>query len=363
MSYKVFIKVFFEKSKYMIMYSLSIITFWYVLFFQVASVGYSTYYEKKIPDIEIYGENAENNYMLYNSLDASAAAKLKEEGVKVYGMTVRNLYTFSDAFYQVSYRIYGAEELFINELEHYLKRGELPFEGKTEAVIGSNVAKFYQVKVGDVLDMPITLDEDTGHADQKYTVSGILADDAHFFQDGIYISKATCEKAGGTAVDNTLYVYGGNQKSCERILGQLKEREEQLRVGGVTGHFINKGSLSETIRDALLKTIPLSAVVLSAIFMSLLKYTGRKIGLMKALGVSDRHLMRLLMKGFGVYNLAGMLLSYLSLIFVRVGFGVPLPAPVILYSVYSFAVIFAVTIAILFILCKKISPRLAMYRY
>lgn len=365
MNYKIFIKVFFEKSKYLIMYSLSIITFWYALFFNVVSVAESAHYEERMPDIEIYGRpvDIENSYTLYSDLDSSIRNDLMEEGVESYGLTVRNLYTFSDAYYHVSYRIYGAEDEFLNELTEYLKRGKLPETGKTEAVIGSNVAEFLGVRVGDVLNVPVTLDEHADTASREYIVSGIIAADAAFFSDGIYISKDTYRSLEQAVNDNTLFVYTKTEKTYQDIMRQLKWQKDADDIGGFIHHYEDKASLDEAIRIALIETVPLSAIVLTAIFVSLMKYTGRKIGLMKALGISDTDIMKLMMKGFGVYNLVGMLLSYLSLGFIMLGLGFPLPVPAILYSIYSFTIIFAVTIIILFILCKKISPRLAMYPY
>lgn len=363
MNYKIFIKVFFEKSKYLIMYSLSIITFWYALFINIASDTYNAYYQKSMPDIEVYGDtaNIENSYMLYKGLDSSIKNELMQEGAVSYGLTVRNLYTFSDAYYHVSYRIYGAENEFLNKLSSYLKKGRLPEAEKTEAVIGSNVAKFFDLKIGDVLDVPITLEEDADAAHHEYVVCGIITADASFFCDGIYISKDTYENLEHKVADNMLYIYTKTKKSCQSVIRQLEE--DMNGFGAVIHHYEYKISLHETIQKALIKTIPLSTIVLTILFVSLMKYTGRKIGLMKALGISDRYIMKLLIKGFGVYNLIGMLLSYLSLGFIRLSLGVSLPASVILYSVYSFAIIFIVTIIILFILCKKISPKLAMYPY
>lgn len=363
MNYKVFVKVFFEKWKYMIMYSLSITTFWFLMFSNVASVAFEAHYEKKIPDIEVNGKGAytDDSFMLYNDLGNSVQNELVTNGVTTYGFTVRNLFTFSDAYYQVSYRIYGAENAFLKELSGYLKKGELPKDGMTEAVIGGNAAKTFGLEVGDVLDMPITLEAEPGEENLQYVVSGILKADAAFFSDGIYISKETYEDFVHPVADNMLYVYTKSNSAYQNSI--LKLEEGGNRAGTVVCYYEDKVSLHEAIIDALIKTVPLSVVVLSAVFVSLMKYTGRKIGLMKALGIADRDIMKLLMKGFGVYNLTVMLLSYISLIFVRIGLGIPLPISMLLYSVYSFAIIFAVTVLILLVLCKRISPRLAMYPY
>lgn len=363
MIYKVFVKVFFEKWKYMIMYSLSIITFWFVLFGNVASTASDAHYEKLMPDIEIRGKGAGDSYKLYEALDTSAEKELAEKGERVYGMTVRNLYTFSDAYYHVSYRIYGTEGRFFTEIKDYLKLGKLPEDGKAQAVIGSNVAKLLNVGVGDVLDVPITLEADGEKSKQEYIVSGILKTEAEFFSDGIYISKDTYKELECAVEYNTLYIYAKSRQSCENIISYIENSDKTGGIGEIVSHYAEKVSLSDAIRKALIKTMQLSAVVLTAVFVSLMKHTGRKIGLMKAMGVSDKDIMRLLVKGFGVYNLVGMLLSYMSLIFIRLTMGISLPISVILYSIYSYGIIFAVTIIILFVLCKRTSPRLAMYPY
>lgn len=364
MNSKIFIKVFFEKSKYMIMYSLSIVTFWYVMFFQIPSDTYVAHYQKKIPDIELCGQTADfdHSFMLYKEIDASIQDKLTDEGIKFYGLTARNLYTFSDAYYQVSYRVYGAEEEFLHELSDYLRRGKLPEPGKTEAVIGSNVAEFYDVMVGDVLKLPITLEETADTAKEEYVVSGILMADASFFSDNIYISSQTVEALGYTPEKNTFYIYGGTKKACQRILSELHPEQEES-VGTALRYYETKISLLKTIGASLFKTLLLSGVVLSVLFVSLMKDTARKIGLMKALGISDRDIIKLFIKGFGVYNLIGMAISYFSLGLIRLAIGIPFPASVMLYTLNSYIIIFLVTIIILFVLCKKISPKLAMYQY
>lgn len=374
MNNRVFLKVFFEKSRYLILYSLSIVTFWYVLLFDVADAMYSDYYEKKMPDIEITGEPSglDNTFLQYHDLNAPLKTGLTEagvEGVKVYGLTVRNLYTFSDAYYQVAYRIYGADDEFLGELSQYLKRGRLPEAGKTEALIGSNAAKFFNVTAGDVLDLPITLEEQDGSASRRYIVSGIIKENAGFFSDGIYISKNTFENLEHAVDDNTLYVYTKTDKAYGKVLNLLERFETGKDAGGSGGigeisrYYENKTSLSRTVLTALLKSIPFSAAVLTVLFISLMKYVGRKIGLMKALGVSDRYLTRLLGKGLSVYNLIGLSISFVSLGLMSLTMGIPLSAPVVLYSIFSFAITFAVTAVILFFLCKQISPRLAMYQY
>lgn len=363
MNSKIFIKVFFEKPKYMIMYSLSIVTFWYALFISVNTAAHNAYYEKNMPDIEIYGPTyPEDTYMLYKELDTSVRQQLVGD-VKSYGMTVRNLYTFTDAYYHVSYRIFAAEDEFLQELKGCLRRGKLPEAGKTEALIGYNAAKFYGLEVGDVLDFPITLSENGDASGQEYTVSGIIKADASFFSDGIYISGDTCESMGEAVAYNTLYLYTESDDLYKSVVSRLEGQEKTERFGGFICHYDDKESLDAAIRKALVSTIPLSAIVLTVIFVSLMKYTGRKIGLMKALGVSDRHIMRLLAKGFGIYNLAGLAMSFLGLGFAMLGQSFPVQSSVILYSVYSFGIIYMVTIVILFVLCIKISPRLAMYPY
>lgn len=365
MNYKVFVQVFFEKSKYFIMYSLAIITFWYALFVNVSSVATKDYYEKKVPDIEVHGVDAgtDNRYMMYRNLDASTQNKYMEKEMKSYGLTVRNLFSFSDAYYSVSYRIYGADNEFINELEDYVNKGRLPAPGKTEAVIGSNVAKYYKLKVGDTLDLPITLEEDAVDAYRKYIVSGIIIGEASYFSDGIYISKDTFESLEHTVSDNVIYMYTKNDTVKQNMLEKLEQRGALDGVGGVLNHAENKVSLQKTIRNSLIITVPFSIIVLSVLFVSLMKYMGKKIALMKAIGISDGHIMKMLMKGFAVCNVTGMLLSFLSLGLVRAALGFSLPVSVILYSVYSFAIIFVDTMVILFIMCKRISPRLVMYRY
>lgn len=365
MNYKVFVQGFFEKSRYFIMYSLSICTFWYALFVHVYFVAHDAYYEENIPDIEVYGkiDNIENSYTLYKALDSSIQNKFIEAGVKSYGMTVRNLYTFSDSYYSVSYRVYGVEDEFMNKLSSYLIRGKLPEAGKRETVIGNNAAKFFNLKVGDVLNTPITLEEQENVSSYEYVVSGILISDVSFFSDGIYILKNTYENLEHPIADNMLYIYPKTEKLCKNIIRYFEEQNKLDGFGGINYHYENKVSLSETIQISLIKTVPFSAIVLTALFMSLMKYTGRKIGLMKALGISDKDIMRLLIKGFGIWNLSVMIMSFLTLGLLKVIAGFPLPVSLLLYSAGSFAIICLVTIVIVFILCKKISPRLAMYSY
>lgn len=363
-NFKVFMQIFFEKPIYYIMYCLSITTFWYVLFIPVSFAMEEAHYKRNIPDIEINGEKdkIENSFQLFQDLDASMLEKYKKEGVELYSLTARNLFTFKDAYYHVSYRVYGAEDEFINRLSNYLKRGELPKKGEPEAVIGSNVAKFYNLNVGDALKLPITLEKDKENVYDKYIVSGIIAAEYSFFCDGIYISKDTFEQQGHETVENTFYIYTKTNRIYQSIC--ISEDEKNMgQFGEIIYHHNNKVSLQGTINKSLLATIPFSAVILIILFISLMKYADRKIGLMKSIGLSDWHIVKLMMKGFSVANITTLILSYFTLGLLRLIYGFPIPISVMLYNACSFGIIYFLSITIMFILCKKVSPRLAIYPY
>lgn len=361
MNYKVFMKIIFEKTKYFLLYSLMMTTFWYILFIDVADAMFASHYEKRTPDIEITGKTAENDNILYQSLPLLSLDILKSSSVLVYGLSVREHYAFSDDDYQILYRIYGADYEFIDELEGYLKKGKLPKAGKKEAVIGSGLAKYLNVGVGDVFNISAPQNINASK-EYEYAVAGILSNDMSFYSDGIYILRDTLPKEYKDKADNAFYIYTKNNTSYNELVKQLDSLDKN-DIGNILLHRENKAFLFDTIIKSLVKTIPLSAVFLSALFISLMKYTGRKIGLMKALGLSDYNIMSIMIKGFGVFNLCGILNSFVAIGFIRLASDGSFSISVLLYTVCSYAIIFAVTLLIVFIICKFISPRKAMYQY
>lgn len=361
MNSKVFIKIFFESPKYFLIYALMITTFWYVLFIGVADSMFAAHYEKETPDIEITGKVQSIDSLLYEDLDPSLGEVISNQDTKIYGLTARNLYTFSDAFYQVSYRIYGADYAFIENLEKYLKKGKLPEAGKREILIGSNLAKYLNAPAGGTIKIPFVTGRNS-YTEYEYVVAGVLHGDLDFYSDGIYIPDTSLPQTGEEWTHNVLYIFTRNNNAYNKVMKQL-DGLGKASFGEVLFHRTEKASLYGTMIKALAGTIPFSTVFLAALFLSLMKDTGRKIGLMKALGLSDRVILILLVKGFGVFNICGIMNSFIAMGFIRLTSEIPLPVWVYLYTICSYGIILLVTFMLLFIMCKTISPAKAMYQF
>lgn len=362
MNVTIFMKIYFEKVKYFILYGLLSTTFWCIMMIRVYYSSSDVYYEEKTPDLEISGVpiGLKNGYMLYDDLAPEIINNIVNSEVDIYGLVVRNIYTFSDSFYQVSYKIYGAGDDYLSQLEGYLDRGRLPETGKREAVIGSSAAKYFNVKVGGVIDIPVSLSKDNSNIIGEYIISGILVSDAEFFSNNIFISKDTYKILENDVQDNIIYIYTDNNKIYDSLIMQFKKMMNEGITIGIVSHLEDKSSLTKAALNSLLQTLLFSFVFIGALFLSMFKHIGKKIGLMKALGIPEFYLIKVVGIGLGIHNLVGLLTSFLSTSLIILVGDVPMMAELMLYNILTYLIIFLVTFGIVFIKFKLISPKDSM---
>ena len=322
---KLFINVFFEKRKvlvgFIVIFTLLLLYFGIQLIFfgqQSAQVA--------IPDFQISGGLGDDGvyyYRMYNDMDGLSddVKKLVGNDMRIYGVTARNLLTMEDAktFQKIYYLVYGVEDSFFNtEFGNCLKAGSLPRPGEKEALIGSYAARHFKIDVGDRIDIPITLYKEIIENDSRqYVVSGVLNDNVEYFKGGIFISKDTFEKDNNTAVqENFLISYfkdSKSKKTYERIAGDLMNLHDQYKFGLIKVNYEEKYNAKNNLLIAIVSVLFTSLVILFLLISYLMKGITKKIGLLKALGISDRCITKTFVGGLGLSILLSTVIAVIGI--------------------------------------------------
>jgi ABC-type lipoprotein release transport system permease subunit len=274
----------------------------------------------KIPNVELNGRDLEDDKFRFKSYAdiGDLSSKLKEEcpqGTKVYSVTSRSLESVQDLFNSVWYRIYGVNSQFLKDQidDSSIKEGKLPSEDKQEAVIGSLVAKKYNLKIGDKLDIPVTLknspsDEDKGN----YTVSAILNDDVEYFNSVIFINKDLYEKKYGKVGENIVLIYYSGANMEKQVFDAYSKIKGNFNVGSFKSNSSDGANKLQSILLNLAIVYIISIIVILLIISYSMKGVSKKIGLLKALGFSDSYIIKNFIGGL-------LILSSISIVIGTVG--------------------------------------------
>ena len=324
---KIFINIFFEKKRILVAF-VSIFTL--LLLYSGVQLIFLTQQSAQvaIPDFQINGRVGDDGvfyYHMYNDMDGLSddVKKLVGNDMRIYGVTVRNLLTMEDAktFQKIYYMVYGVEDAFFsNEFENCLKSGKLPKPGEKEAVIGSYAARYFKVNVGDKLDVGVTLNKEIKDSDSmQYVVSGILNDNIEYFKGGIFISKETFEKNNNTEVkENLLLSYfkdSNSIKTYDRINKDLMDLNQKYKFGSISVNYEQKYNIKKNIIITIVSVLCISSVILFLLISYLLKGITKKIGLLKALGISDGYITKTFVGGLA-------LIILISTVFAVIGVNV-----------------------------------------
>ena len=376
---KIFINVFFEKKRILI----SIMT---IITALLSYVGIQVaYYSNKAsilssPDFVVYGQGdiyGSKGYELFNETYGlrNDTKEVLGNDIKVYDMVVRNIVTKSCSgfFQKIDYWIYGLDDSFFNDIiKKELKEGRLPDKNKNEAVIGSYAANYFKLKVGDKIKIPITLNKDMNEKDnEKYIVTGIINENADFFKSGIFISKNTFEKENGMVKENAVIGYFKEASSINKYkvsYSKLNELFKKYNIGTISENFHNKMDIKRNIIFNIFSVFLVITVILSLIILYLMKGIKKKIGLLKALGVSDKYILKVFIGGLAIVLIVSTILStiitLLATIYINKSISSFLGFNIHLISVNSIvleveAAIMAIQIVIIYILIKIISSRIS----
>ncbi len=326
---RLFINVFFEKKKVLLFFFVILMVVFTYVGVKVVLVDNSL---SKVasPDIVVYGA-LDNNIMgfkYYNPIggmsDEFKSTDEKDE-LKVYGMVSRNIQYVQDVqtLREINYTICGVEETFLeNEIKKHVKNGRLPKDGEKEAIIGGSAARFYDVAIGDKLNIPVTLVEDfSGEDILQYTVVGILDDRVDYFTGTTFISKETFETINNAGIpENMMMVYFKGllgQAEYQSIIEKLNDISPKYQMGGMnTNYYIKYNAMRNSIIDIIVFLVS-GVFIIFLLVLYLMKGITKKVGLLKALGLLDKYMLKAFAGGLGIVICISMLISFALIIFIN----------------------------------------------
>lgn len=312
---KIFINIFFEKRNALTVY-IAIITL-FTMFLGVQTIFLGNQLEKSnFPDMEIYGAPDEDGVMrfkLYNDI-GDVPQILEDEtngGVRFQSVIIRNLLTVSDNFNQVQYRVIGMLDSDIALFSKYMKSGQIPQADRKEVLLGSYAARYFGVDVGDRLDLKLTLSKDNmDEPEGEYVVSGILNDNQQYYKGSIIISKETWQKENMQVKDNMLYLYMNSEDGYKNVLSAIESLDDQnARLINIANNYSATNSAKSSIMNSIVVICAISLIVIALLFFFLMRGMGKKIGLLKALGLPEKKITQILCGGLLIITIIAVVVS------------------------------------------------------
>ncbi|WP_102401303.1 FtsX-like permease family protein [Haloimpatiens massiliensis] len=317
---KLLTNVFFEKKR--ILFAIIIITTILLTYVGIQVAYYSNRGSTlATPDFEVYGKGdiyGSRGYELFGDVStlSEETKKVLGDDIKVYGMVVRNIETKSKNgfFERINYWVYGVEDSFLEDvIKKQLKEGKMLSSGKDEVVIGAYAANYFKLKVGNKINIPITLGKDMDMKDKgKYIVTGIINENADFFKSGIFMSKNTFDTDKGKTNENAIVGYFKGYKAVEKYKNNyngLSKLFSKHNIGSINENFRNKLDVKRNIVINISFVCLISIVILFLLVSYFMKGIKKKIGLLKALGISDRYILKVIVGGLGIILLLSLILS------------------------------------------------------
>lgn len=353
---KLFITLFFDKTRFILLFLFLVTASSCLILKQIDGLEVEPEIIE-IPDIEIIcnqenmdsqKERNEDTKGIDGRLDKLIIElnKIVDSNTKVYGIIANNLYTFSSPFYQVSFRIYGVGEDFFNQFKNQLAYGTIPRQGKKEVLVGNNAALFYHLEVGDVINEKIG---------EEYIVSGILKEN-QYFGSNFYILKENTQSFHAMAFDNMIMIYTSSKQDYNKIKNYINKIKSEYGIEKYIDNYRAKTSKKKKpIKDIILTLIE-SFLILELVYIYISRGIGKKVGIIKALGISDFLVLRVCGLGFGGLIL---LTSVITFILSLILFDIKLKLLCFLLLTISI-VIFLILFLKIAIMYKKIEPSASM---
>lgn len=328
MKKRLFLKVFFEKKKFLIMFIITFTLSMAYLGSQLMLLSRQLS-QSATPDFQINGSVGDDgifHFHMYNDMDglSDSISEIVESNIRIYGVTVRNLLTIENAatLQSIQYLIFGVEDIFFeNELSNYIRTGSLPMPGEREALIGSQAARHFNLDVGDEIDLGITLNRVIADEDfMQYVVSGILEDNVGHFMGGIFISRNTFMEHGDEPVENLILAYFEDFDGIEYfelLLEEFTDLRENYEIGVINVYFEQRYNTRNHVITSMLFTLIIAVIIMSLLLSYLIKGVSKKIGLLKALGISDTYIMRTFVGGLGIVILFSTIMAFILVNVIR----------------------------------------------
>lgn len=355
---KLFVILFFDKVRFILLFLFLVSASSYLIVKQIDGLMREPE-AIEIPDIEIMSSQEEeypDTDIIEESLDELVMElnEMADYDTEIYGMTARNLYTFSSPFYYVSFRIYGAEEHFFEQFKNRLVYGTIPCQGRKEVLVGNNAALFYELQVGDIINEKIELDADAEYG--EYIVSGILEEKDKYFGNGFYIVKENFQNLNMIPEDNMIMIYVSGKRIYKEITSHIDNIKSKYKIGEYVDNYKEKIKEKNKPVKSIILTFMISFLLLELVYIYISKGMGKKAGIIKALGIPDSRVFIICALGFGVLIiLASVIVFVLSLLL----FDIKLHTLFFLLLTISI-IIFLILFVEVAIMYKRIKPSASM---
>jgi ABC-type antimicrobial peptide transport system permease subunit len=162
-------------------------------------------------------------------------------------------------------------------------------------IVGSTAAEQWELSVGD--QFVTTLSHSFADDQASYTVTGILDTNANvYYSRAFFLAVETYQQqTGKAAMPNTLFVY----LKPDAKLGDIGILPGQIEGGQHLASTALKGGeyrrIAQTASNVFL--VGLCSLSLYQSLQAILKNSARRIGLLKAMGMSDQHVTTIFVNG------------------------------------------------------------------
>lgn len=332
---KIFIKEFMGNKKNLIMLFIIMSAIFTIVGVQIVFLNAS-----KItliyPDVEIKGASSGVDgsipYSLYRPIDElydKWSETIEQEDISSYKSIRRSIISIESglSMNKVMYTVEGLEEDYINsELNNYVTEGRLPQINKNEVLIGSHIKHAFQFEVGDMIGkhiyklasidgvgLPISLEESVEEL-YEYKITGILDDTIDYFQDSIIVPY----NFEGGIKPNVMFLYFNSKQAGEiykNSVQELRENNALNQMGSVSEHFHTKQSMIKQIINNLGTLITSALIIIYLVISYLVKGLSKKIGILKALGMKDKVIIKIFLGGLLGISAISLIISE-SLVFL-----------------------------------------------
>ncbi len=324
MKFRLLKSIFFEKKKSIVIFLAVFAIMSALLVIGTSLISTDLLKQASLPDFIYTGtvyqtEDGSYPFTNYNSIDGFSEY-IKDtfpDTVKGYGVICRSIYNYYDETTAVGFsgRVYGMpDELIKERFEEYLIEGRLPEKGKREAVVGYYYSKWYEVSIGDPILSTVTLNEHWDEEDKNaYTVVGILDESiCNNFIGSILISRETFEALESHNEDNMIlgYFVGDDKEANDKSFLQMNKVAQDFRAPEGTMLANQKEYNVKSIKYKLMVFTVVGLVLMYLIISYFLKGTTTKIGLLKALGLSNRRIHAIFMNGYLIMLSFSVLIGY-----------------------------------------------------
>lgn len=319
--FKLFVSILFSKKSILVLYIMVIIFLLTFLNFRLID-SYNTMQQADMPDIVVKGKmdaDGELKYKYYNDIsDLAEQLKSKLNGdIKIYSIVARSMMTERDPLTNnfIEYTIYGVSNEYLqNVLNKNIQNGSALENGGQQLLMGSYAKNYYDLKIGDKVNQPITLKKDWLQEDiGLYQLSGELSNQMSYFKGGIFLSREDFEEKYGKLNDNMIFIYVNDKNKYNEALDLLQNiKMNDDSIGTINMNYYEKHSI---IKNTILNCVSigiLSIIIILLLVSYLMKGSSKKIGILKALGMPNKILVSVFNGGMMIVLFLSMFLAFFT---------------------------------------------------